>query len=155
MHYKLELVPDLVACKFSAVEDINVLVSEATNEVTLHCKEIFIKEASFTTKTDAKSPALAEISYKLTEKTVTFRFEDVLPLGDAILHIEFDGILNGDMAGFYKSSYTDADGNKQTMANTQFEALDARRAFPCWDEVTLLFASYFHSPATARSESYL
>ena len=32
------------------------------------------------------------------------------------------------------SRYTDADGKKQIMASTQFEALDARRALPCWDE---------------------
>lgn len=38
------------------------------------------------------------------------------------------------MAGFYRSSYQDVHGNTKTMASTQFEALDARRAFPCWDE---------------------
>lgn len=38
------------------------------------------------------------------------------------------------MAGFYKSTYTDASGVKKIMGSTQFEALDARRAFPCWDE---------------------
>jgi hypothetical protein len=31
------------------------------------------------------------------------------------------GILNGDMSGFYKSNYSDADGNKKVMASTQFE----------------------------------
>ena len=51
-----------------------------------------------------------------------------------VLKMSYSGILNGDMAGFYKSNYSDADGNKKVMASTQFEALDARRAFPCWDE---------------------
>jgi hypothetical protein len=35
----------------------------------------------------------------------------------------FSGILNGDMSGFYKSNYSDADGNKKVMASTQFEVL--------------------------------
>ena len=38
------------------------------------------------------------------------------------------------MAGFYRSEYLDAQGNKKWMGSTQFESLDARRAFPCWDE---------------------
>lgn len=37
------------------------------------------------------------------------------------------------MCGFYRSQYV-VDGVKKTMATTQFEACDARRAFPCWDE---------------------
>eukprot|EP00668_Euglena_longa_P000610 GGOE01000746.1.p1 GENE.GGOE01000746.1~~GGOE01000746.1.p1 ORF type:complete len:882 (-),score=313.77 GGOE01000746.1:304-2592(-) len=38
------------------------------------------------------------------------------------------------MAGFYRSQYTRANGAKSIMAVTQFEAIDARRCFPCWDE---------------------
>lgn len=38
------------------------------------------------------------------------------------------------MAGFYRSGYTTVDGETRVMASTQFEALDARRCFPCWDE---------------------
>lgn len=46
-------------------------------------------------------------------------------------------ILNHNMAGFYASSYKDAEGNKKYMATTQMEPTDARRAFPCFDEPAL------------------
>ena len=46
----------------------------------------------------------------------------------------FTGILNDRLLGFYKSQYKDKRGKTKYMATTQFEAADARRAFPCWDE---------------------
>ena len=50
-----------------------------------------------------------------------------------LFYIEFEGILNDRLLGFYRSQYKQ--GNKtKYLATTQFEAADARRAFPCWDE---------------------
>lgn len=138
-HYKLEITPNLTDLTFSGVEDIDVVVYNPTCEISLHCKEIVIKEVTFTNKSSGSSPEVVEISYKLKQTIVCFTFDKPLELGEGVLHITYDGILNGDMAGFYKSGYTDADGKKQIMASTQFEALDARRALPCWDEVLFFF----------------
>lgn len=111
-----------------------------------------MKEASFFGS--EKTIALLEICYNLEYTTVSFRFREELPVGTGHLKITFDGILNGDMAGFYKSSYSDADGRKQIMASTQFEALDARRAFPCWDEASsYTFEASSITSAAACSES--
>ena len=60
-----------------------------------------------------------------------------LPVGDATIRVVFDGILNDDLRGFYRSTYTDADGVEHVLATTQLESTDARRAFPCWDEPDL------------------
>ena len=54
--------------------------------------------------------------------------------GDLTLETRFRGILNDKLRGFYRSTFVDADGVEQVIATTQFEATDARRAFPCWDE---------------------
>jgi len=61
-------------------------------------------------------------------------FDEDLPVGSATLNFSFTGILNDQMRGFYLSKYTDADGNEQRLATTQFEATDCRRAMPCWSD---------------------
>ena len=57
--------------------------------------------------------------------------------GEWTLGISFRGELNPRLTGFYRSTYTDEDGGTQVIGTTHFEATDARRAFPCWDEPDL------------------
>ncbi len=54
--------------------------------------------------------------------------------GPARLRISFSGVLNDKLRGFYRSTFTDDEGATRTLAVTQFQPTDARRAFPCWDE---------------------
>lgn len=60
-----------------------------------------------------------------------------LPQGTALkkkvaILVEFTGTLNDRLLGFYRSRYKN-NGKDQYLATTQFEAADARRAFPCHD----------------------
>ncbi len=68
-------------------------------------------------------------------ETLTLTFPSSLSAGQYDLNCAFDGTLNDQMRGFYRSAYTAAQsGEKRHCAVTQFEATDARRCFPCWDE---------------------
>lgn len=49
------------------------------------------------------------------------------------LTVSFEGTLNDDLKGFYRSKYM-KNGKEEWIATTQFESTDARRAFPCFDE---------------------
>lgn len=63
-------------------------------------------------------------------------FDQALGVGEGVLGIEFSAVLNAHLKGFYKCTYMDG-GEKKNMAVTQFEPVDARRCFPCWDEPAL------------------
>jgi len=76
----------------------------------------------------------SEPKFDSTYETATFAFDASLPRGPATIEIAFTGVLNDLLVGFYRSTYTDAAGTTHTIATTQFEHSDARRAFPCWDE---------------------
>ncbi len=50
------------------------------------------------------------------------------------LYLLFHGKLNDQLRGGYYQYLQGPVRNSETLAVTQFEATDARRAFPCWDE---------------------
>ena len=68
------------------------------------------------------------------QSTCTFTFGTTLPRGKGVLSISYTGELNNQMCGFYRSTYINVKGEEKLMASTQFESIDARRCFPCWDE---------------------
>src|SRR5438876_11250928 len=76
----------------------------------------------------------AKIELLKPAERLRLTFAKSIPKGTAALHLVFDGTLNDELAGFYRSRYTMENGSEGYMAATQFESTDARRAFPCWDE---------------------
>ncbi len=71
----------------------------------------------------------ATVSYQVKDETATFTLENPLKAGsDAVISIDFTGILNDKMADFYRCHYTDsATGEKKIVATTQFEDTDATK----------------------------
>ena len=95
----------------------------------MHCAELKIISCQVTSKGNIikSSPKTnekkEELEIKLSEKVK----------GEITIDLKFQGILNDRLLGFYRSQYTQ-NGKTKYLATTQFEAADARRAFPCWDE---------------------
>ncbi|KAF9157238.1 hypothetical protein DFQ26_008950 [Actinomortierella ambigua] len=131
-HYTIELAPDLKEFTFAGSVSIDVTVNEPTKTLQVNTKELTIKSASIEYNGVSQEPV--STTFDEHRDTTTFTFTNELPVGAAVLKVTFDGILNDKMAGFYRSSYKDTDGATKYMGVTQFEATDARRAFPCWDE---------------------
>jgi puromycin-sensitive aminopeptidase len=134
--YTLRLEPDLANFTFNGEETIEIEVLEPTSSISLNSVEIVIQSCQLTLSSGRVMTA-RDISLDKPNETATFRFDSAIPAGVARLQIKFTGELNDRLRGFYRSRYTDANGQERYMASTQFEATDARRAFPCWDEPAL------------------
>ena len=130
--YSIRLQPDLDQFTFHGEEAIRIQVMEPTSEILLNAVELQIQSA--TLSRNGVTTAATQITHDQSRESLTLSFGETIPAGEANLEIEFTGELNDKLRGFYRSEYTNDQGERRNMATTQFEPTDARRAFPCWDE---------------------
>jgi len=130
--YDIRLEPDLTTLTFRGQQTVALEVTETISEVVLNAIELVIDSASLENDRGETIRATAT----LDEGTERCRLALASPAarGRWRLRLAFRGTLNDKLRGFYRSVYKDPSGVSRTMAATQFEATDARRAFPCWDE---------------------
>ncbi|KAG9049074.1 Aminopeptidase 2 mitochondrial [Tulasnella sp. UAMH 9824] len=137
-HYDLTFKTDLEELTFKGYGIIDLDVVDDTKEIVFNASaDLSISDISIhdeALKTEQVQSAI-EIKIQKYEERVTARFAHGLPKGSkAKLHLSWGAKLTGSMIGYYYSS-------TQYYALTQFEATNARRAFPSWDE-PLLKATY-------------
>jgi aminopeptidase N/puromycin-sensitive aminopeptidase len=125
-HYQLKFTPDLAQATFAGDETIEVRVLHPVSALRLNAAEIRFQEAAITS---AGMTQTAQVTLDDKGEMATLAVGKALAIGPAAIHIVFTGVLNDKLRGFYLAS---ANGRKYAV--TQFEARDARRAFPCFDE---------------------
>ncbi|KAF2323598.1 hypothetical protein GH714_036269 [Hevea brasiliensis] len=142
--YDLHLKPDLSLCSFSGTININLSITEPTRFIVLNALELNIHEVLFTNSHNQKYYP-NDFILDCDDEILVLVFHEILDVGDGVLEIKFSGMLNEHLRGFYKCTYVDGE-EKKNMAVTQFEAVDARRCFPCWDEPALKTVYFEESP---------
>ena len=149
--YRMTLHPDLETFTFQGEQTVDIEIVVPTARVSLNAAELEISGA--TLRRNGRTIAVHSISLDADTETAILDFGETLSQGPAQLDMQFTGILNDRLVGFYRSAYQDEVGQTHYLATTQFEATDARRAFPCWDEpaqkavfdVTLVFADGYEA----------
>ena len=134
--YDLTLEPNLETGAFIGAIEIAIEVVEPVTEIVLNANELRLDDATLT----AAEGRTVEVSKILTDddaERATVDLTETAAAGEWTLRIGFQGELNPRLTGFYRSTYTDEAGGTQVIGTTHFEATDARRAFPCWDEPDL------------------
>lgn len=139
IHYDIGLKNiDTVNDRFTGSVTILMKILQNTNEIHLNYRDLTINNLDdicvLMNGSDIKVVDLIEnkqkeyFVIKLENEITSTNSDDSL-----ILSINYNGIIQNNMAGFYKSTYLQ-DNQQKFMLSTQFEATDARRAFPCFDE---------------------
>jgi len=128
LNYKIQLAPDLTNFGFSGKCEFLFQATEPVAEVSLNILEIAIWSCRVW-----QADQWEKCAFKIKPEN-----EEVLiylpgPMtGNVKLEIDYQGLINDKMAGFYRSKYTYQEQDRY-IAVTQFEESDARRAFPCID----------------------
>ncbi len=130
--YELTLAPDLANWIFTGEEKISIDVREPVREIVLNAAELELQSVELRLADGRVLPGRPSLDAENEQATLSF--SENVPMGRHELQIEFSGILNDKLHGFYRSTYKDESGQDRRLASTQFESTDARRAFPCWDE---------------------
>lgn len=122
LRYSATLWLDLAGRAFRGRELVALTVAQATDEIVLHGAELDVSRASV--RAGGRTLG-ARVESAPASETILFRLPEPVPPGAAELEIEWSGKFTPGLRGLYMAG---------KIAVTQFEAADARRVFPCFDE---------------------
>ncbi len=131
-NYNLKIETNMKTFIYSCHESISIRLQKPTDKIILDANELDIKSVTLYSKGIAQHTRFSVLK---KEKRLSISVDKKIS-ADALLVIDFNGINNDKMYGFYRSIYKDG-GKDKYLLTSQFEAPDARSAFPCFDEPAL------------------
>jgi len=131
VHYDITVRPDAAALTFTGTVGADVQVVKAVSTVVLNAADM-----TFGAVRLDGSNVSPKVTLDNDAQTATLVFAQPLTVGKHRLTIDYTGKINEQAFGLFSVDYDTAQGSKRLLA-TQFEAPDARRFAPMWDEPAL------------------
>ncbi|MEP7071659.1 MAG: M1 family metallopeptidase [Verrucomicrobiota bacterium] len=129
--YAIRLEPDLEKLTFTGDETVQLQVTAPVREIVCNVLEVSITEA----RIDGQILPASSIRIEEDQQLAHFALPQELGPGAHTLALKFTGKINAFGAGLFYARYQEkASGTRKLLLGTQFEATDARRMFPSWDE---------------------
>ncbi len=133
-HYDISFTPDAKALTFKGSVGIDIDLFDASKTIVLNAVDLNIVSASLT-KADGTTVIPLTATIDDEAQTVTFSAPSTLAPGAYHLTSAYTGIINTQANGLFALDYQDKKtGDPRRGLFTQFEAPDARRFVPSFDE---------------------
>ncbi|MGC4252061.1 MAG: M1 family metallopeptidase [Sphingobium sp.] len=131
-HYAITVTPDAKNLTFTGKARIDVTVSQAMPALVLNAADLNFGAVTLTPARGKAVKGTAKVD--AAAQTVTLDFGKPVAPGSYTLDIAYDGVIATQANGLFALDYTDNAGQAKRALFTQFEAPDARRFVPSWDE---------------------
>jgi aminopeptidase N len=129
--YSVRVVPNIGNFTFAGSETVKLNVRRPVRQLVLNAVELKIEAGSV----DGRELPASAINLDSGTELLTLTLPSELAAGEHTLALRFTGKINQQGQGLFYMYYQEQDtGARKVMLGTQFEATDARRFFPCWDE---------------------
>jgi aminopeptidase N len=132
-HYALTVTPHAQQLTFDAHVAIDLDVIRPTNQLTLNAADLHFASARLR-PAKGGAPLQGRVSIDAKAQTATFTFPRTLTPGAYRLELTYSGKINTQANGLFALDYKNKEGKDARSLFTQFEAADARRFIPSWDE---------------------
>jgi aminopeptidase N len=134
LHYRITATPNPADLSFTGKVSIDINVKKASNTITLNAADlVFVKASIRPVKGTAKAMP-ATVTINADAQTATLTFPKQILLGNYTIDIDYTGKIYQQANGLFALDYKDPKGADKRALFTQFEAPDARRFVPSWDE---------------------
>ncbi|KFB52688.1 AGAP013146-PA-like protein [Anopheles sinensis] len=140
-HYDLEIKPyfanesNKAAFTFDGITTITITaLKEGVTSIKLHQLDLDIQSWYLLRRSNSQIVRQGNKTYDLETEILTLTLaEPLLPNVEYLLSFHYIGAIQNELHGFFRSSFNRS-GEQVWFGTTQFQATDARRAFPCFDE---------------------
>ncbi|MRX09745.1 M1 family peptidase [Pseudoduganella sp. FT25W] len=144
VNYDVSIVPDVDKRTLRGKETVELLFREASATIQFNAIDMRFQQVRF----DGKPVKSTVIDAKRQIVSVTLP-KPAAP-GNHTLTLAYTAKIETGPRGLFAQPFVKPDGSKDILLSTQFEATDARRMFPCWDEPA--FRSTFQLTTTTPAK---
>ena len=132
-HYALSVTPHAQQLTFDGRVAIDLDVVEATRQLTLNAADLKFASATLQPARGG-APMVGRVTVNAANETATIVFPRTITTGAYRLTLTYAGKINTQANGLFALDYKNKEGKDARSLFTQFEAADARRFLPSWDE---------------------